>query len=96
MEASTKAKLSEYKEIAETYVIGQIGAGVQEKNINFGREGDQGIENVIPNIEDFYKQRIIIMHGRLYYCYLADEGETADDDIPTWCKQLRNFCYQIW
>lgn len=94
MAASIKSKLSEYKETVETYLVGKIADGVETKNINFGRTDEDGnlvdksIKEVITNVDEFYEARLIIMHGELYYCYKANEGESATDEIPTYASQM--------
>jgi hypothetical protein len=94
MAAATKTKLAEYKEVVDTYLVGQIADGVKTSKINFGRTDDEGnltdksIKEVIPDVEEFYEARLVIMRGELYYCYKADKGESASDAIPTYASEL--------
>lgn len=101
MLASIKSKLADYKETSDTYIFGEVASGVEAKNINFGRtvlnedsgqwelpNTEKSIKEVIKNIDEFYEARMLIMRGELYYCYMASEGETANDDIPKCAADL--------
>jgi hypothetical protein len=86
-EAAEKAKLAEYKETVDTYVVSKLADGIEATKINFGRQGDEGVETVIKSITDFYKERMVIMRGVLYYCYFPDDGEDGTENICNWCRE---------
>lgn len=101
MVASIKSKLADYKETAEAYIFGQLAEGIEAADINIGRtvwdeetgeyylpSTERGIKEIIENIEEFYENRMLIMEGKLCYGYRADLGETSNDDIPRYAKDM--------
>ena len=84
--ASKSAFLTEmraYQETVEMYITAkQIETGSSNPNIHVGLEGQPGIETIITNIKNDYKDQVIVQNDIMYYKY---NGTSKSKQRVKWC-----------
>lgn len=95
-----------YQESAEMHITDKLGKSIEEKKespyISVGLENQLGIETVIPDIRDDYKNKIIVQDNIFYYYYTKQYGNKQEVQwcfeagIPVWgYGNYEDFLYDI-